>query len=124
MPLSAPAPRQLLHQRIVQCSGYRREDGLWDIEGRMVDTKTYPFPNEDRGGAIQAGEPLHDMWIRLTVDDQFQIHDVEARTDAFAVRSLSRHHRPLPATDRRAHRAGLVAQAQGTVQRRQAAAPI
>lgn len=81
MPLSAPAPRQLLHNRLVQCWGYRREDGLWDIEGRMVDTKTYPFPNEDRGGAIQAGEPLHDMWIRLTVDHQFRIHDVEARTD-------------------------------------------
>jgi len=82
MPLSTSVPRRLLHRRVVQCSGYHREDGLWDIEGRMVDTKTYPFPNEDRGGAIQAGEPLHDMWIRLTVDDQFQIHDVEARTDA------------------------------------------
>jgi Protein of unknown function (DUF2889) len=82
MPLSAPVPRQLLHRRVVQCWGYRREDGLWDIEGRMVDTKTYPFPNEDRGGAIQAGEPLHEMWVRLTVNDQFQIHEVEAHTDA------------------------------------------
>ncbi|MDG4596891.1 MAG: DUF2889 domain-containing protein [Candidatus Contendobacter sp.] len=82
MPLSAPAPRQLLHRRIVQCTGYRREDGLWDIEGQLVDTKAYSFPNEDRGGVIQAGEPLHEMWIRLTVDDQFQIRDVEAHTDA------------------------------------------
>ena len=82
MPLSTPVPRQLLHQRVVQCWGYRREDGLWDIEGQMVDAKTYPLPNEDRGGAIQAGEPLHDMRIRRTVDDQFFIHGVEARTDA------------------------------------------
>ncbi len=81
MPLSAPVPRQLLHRRVVQCWGYQREDGLWDIEGRMVDTKTYAFPNEDRGGAIEAGESLHDMWLRLTVDDQFRIHEVEARTD-------------------------------------------
>ncbi len=81
MPLSPPVPRRLLHRRIVQCWGYQREDGLWDIEGRMVDTKTYAFPNEDRGGAIEAGEPVHDMWLRLTVDDQFRIHDVEARTD-------------------------------------------
>ena len=81
MPLSAPVPRRLLHRRVVQCWGYQREDGLWDIEGRMVDTKTYAFPNEDRGGAIAAGEPLHDMWLRLTVDDQFRIRDVEARTD-------------------------------------------
>lgn len=82
MPLSAPVPRQLLHRRIVQCTGYRREDGLWDIEGQLVDTKAYSFPNEDRGGVIQAGEPLHEMWIRLTVDDQFQIREVEAHTDA------------------------------------------
>lgn len=81
MPLSAPAARQLLHKRVVQCWGYQREDGLWDIEGRMVDTKTYAFPNEDRGGQIQPGEPLHDMWIRLTVDPQFRIHDIEACTD-------------------------------------------
>lgn len=81
MPLSAPASRRLLHQRIVQCWGYRRDDDLWEIEGRMVDTKTYTFPNEDRGGAIQAGEPLHDMWIRLTIDKQFLIRAVEACTD-------------------------------------------
>lgn len=82
MPLSTSVSRRLLHRRDVQCWGYRREDGLWDIEGRMTDVKTYPFPNEDRGGAIQAGEPLHAMWIRLTVDDRFVIHDVEACADA------------------------------------------
>ena len=81
MPLTEPAPRRLLHQRNVQCWGYLRDDGLWDIEGQMVDTKTYAFPNEDRGGTLEAGEALHDMWIRLTVDQQFCIHDVEARID-------------------------------------------
>ncbi|MBK7541771.1 MAG: DUF2889 domain-containing protein [Candidatus Competibacteraceae bacterium] len=81
MPLSEPASRHLLHNRTVQCWGYRRADGLWDIEGRMVDTKTYAFPNEDRGGTLEPGDALHDMWIRLTVDSQFRIHDIEARTD-------------------------------------------
>ena len=81
MPLPAAAPRQLLHRRTVECLGYQREDGLWDIEGRLVDVKTYPFPNEDRGGAIEAGDPLHDMSIRLTVDDEFMIHEVAACTD-------------------------------------------
>jgi len=81
MPLPAAAPRQLLHRRTVECLGYQRDDGWWDIEGRLIDVKTYPFPNEDRGGAIEAGDPLHDMSIRLTVDDEFLIHDVQARTD-------------------------------------------
>ena len=81
MPLPAAAPRQLLHRRTVECLGYQREDGLWDIEGRLVDVKTYPFPNEDRGGAIEPGDPLHDLSIRLTVDDEFLIHDARACTD-------------------------------------------
>lgn len=82
MPLSSSTPRQLFHNRLVECWGYQREDGLWDIEGHMVDTKTYPFPNEDRGGTIQPGEPLHDMWVRLTVDEQLQVRDIEACIDS------------------------------------------
>lgn len=80
MPLSPPAPRQHLHTRTVTCQGYRREDGLWDIEGHITDVKTYPFDNEDRG-RIEPGDPVHDMWMRLTVDDSFTIHAVEAVTD-------------------------------------------
>lgn len=82
MSLSTSASRQLFHQRNIQCQGYQREDGLWEIEGRMTDVKTYGFPNEDRGGAIAAGEALHDMTIRLIIDSEFLIHHAEARTDS------------------------------------------
>ncbi|MGB1027360.1 MAG: DUF2889 domain-containing protein, partial [Rhodospirillaceae bacterium] len=81
MPLSAPAPREELHCRTVTCTGYARQDGLYDIEGHMTDIKTYPFPNKDRGGQIDPGDPLHEMWLRLTVDLDFKIHAVEACTD-------------------------------------------
>lgn len=81
MPLSPPAPRRHLHTRRIELAGYRREDGLWDIEGHLTDTKTYSFPNEDRG-QVTAGQPVHDMWLRLTIDDSYLIHDVEAVTDA------------------------------------------
>ncbi len=81
MPLSKPnIKRELIHQRHIECQGYRREDGLWDIEGHLVDTKTYSFPNHDRG-EIKSGEAIHEMWIRLTVDEDFVIRDVEAVTD-------------------------------------------
>ena len=80
MPLSASAPRKQLHTRRVECRGYLRDDGLWDIEGHMVDTKTYSFPNRHRG-EVAAGEPVHEMWLRLTVDDSMRIHEVEAATD-------------------------------------------
>jgi hypothetical protein len=86
MPLSPPAPREPLHVRQVECRGYRREDGLWDIEGHLVDTKTYAFNNRHRG-EIKPGVALHEMWIRLTLDDQMTVKHVEAVTDAgpFAV---------------------------------------
>ncbi len=47
----------------------------------MVDTKTYSFDNEDRG-TINSGEPIHDMWLRLTVDDGLTVQDAEAATNA------------------------------------------
>jgi hypothetical protein len=81
MPLSEPVGRKPMHTRTVQCRGYLRDDGLWDIEGHLVDTKPFDIPSEDRGGSIQAGEPLHEMWIRLTVDTDLVVHEAEARTD-------------------------------------------
>ena len=81
MPLSPPCEREHLHTREVICEGFRRADGFWDIEGHLVDTKTYGFPNEDRGGRIEAGEPLHEMSIRLTLDLDLQIHGIEAVSD-------------------------------------------
>ena len=81
MPLSTPSERKLTHTRVVTCRGFERPDNLWDIEGRIVDTKPYAFPNQDRGGEIKADEPLHDMSIRLTIDASLEIHDAEAVID-------------------------------------------
>lgn len=81
MPLSESVPRKLAHTRVVTCQGYQREDGLWDIEGRIVDTKPYRFQNRDRGGWIEADEALHDIWIRLTIDLDLEVIDVDANID-------------------------------------------
>ncbi len=80
MPLSPPTGRQHLHTRRVVCQGFFRDDGLWDIEGRITDEKTYDHANEWRG-ALRPGDFVHDMSIRLTVDHTFTIVDVEAVTD-------------------------------------------
>lgn len=80
MPLTPPVAREALHDRQIACRGYRRADGLWDIEAHLVDTKTYPFRNAHRG-TIAPGEPLHGMWLRLTVDDALVVRRAEAATD-------------------------------------------
>lgn len=86
MPLSAAVEREPIHTRSVTCRGYRRADGLWDIEGHLVDTKAYAFHSRARG-TLEPGEPVHNMWLRLTVDDDLVVRGAEAQTDAapFAV---------------------------------------
>jgi hypothetical protein len=80
MPLSEPAARELLHARDIEIRGYHREDGLYDIEAQLADAKSYGFSNQDRG-FIEAGEKLHHMWLRLTVDAEMHIVASEAATD-------------------------------------------
>jgi hypothetical protein len=81
MPLSPAAPRRHIHTRRIHCEGFLREDGLWDIEAHMTDVKTYAFTTSYRG-EIQAGEPIHDMRIRLTVDDSLTVKAIEVVTDS------------------------------------------
>ena len=81
MPLSAPAPRESLHTRQIDCRGYRREDGLWDIEAHLTDVKSYEIKSEWRG-KVAPGEPVHDMWVRLTLDDNLCIQTIETASDS------------------------------------------
>ena len=81
MPLSPPvADRDHVHTRKIELNGYSRADGLFDIEARLTDTKTYGFPTEDRTW-IDAGEPLHGMAMRMTIDETLMIVNFEAATD-------------------------------------------
>ncbi len=80
MPLSPPPERELLHSRDIVLRGYRRADGLYDIEAQLTDTKSYGMPNRDRG-YIEAGEPIHGMWLRLTVDENRRIVACEAASE-------------------------------------------
>jgi hypothetical protein len=79
---SAAAPRTHVHTRSVEYRGYRRDDGLWDIEAELTDTKTYTLHTRDHRGTLDPGEPLHGMAIRLTVDDNMKISDIAVRMDA------------------------------------------
>jgi len=80
MPLSLPVPRKRIHTRKIEIHGFEREDGLWEIEGHLTDRKSYAFPNQYRG-EIPAGEPIHDMSLRMTVDDNFVIQKIEVVSD-------------------------------------------
>ena len=81
MPLTRHAPRKLMHTRSIECKGYEREDGLWDIEAHLTDVKSYLHSRRHGGRPRQPGEPVHDMWLRVTIDLDMKIHEIEACTD-------------------------------------------
>ena len=94
--LSPPAPRQLLHERRVVTRGYRRDDGLWDIEGELLDEKTYTYADRDRGPLL-AGTPMHHMRARLTVDSDLVIRAAEGAMPAHPFSTCLRGTEPVRA---------------------------
>ncbi|PHS73454.1 MAG: hypothetical protein COB22_01830 [Cycloclasticus sp.] len=80
MPLPENQARKHLHTRQITCEGYQREDGLWEVDARLTDIKTYHVENAFRNG-IEPGDPIHDMKIRITVDEQLVVRDCIAVTD-------------------------------------------
>lgn len=82
MPLSAPScARKPIHNRSISVHSFERDDGLWDIEAVLIDTKAYDFPL--RGGEMHtAGTPVHHMHLRVTIDDSFTITAAEVAYDA------------------------------------------
>ncbi len=47
--LPEPAPRRHMHTRQIICEGFIRDDGLWDIEASIRDSKTYTHTEGHRG---------------------------------------------------------------------------
>lgn len=79
---SACVTRQELHLRRIEMRGFRRSDGLYEVEARMRDTKTQD-QNLARGArVVPAGEPIHDLGMRLVFDRDYTVRAVHAFTDA------------------------------------------
>ena len=72
--------RELRHTRKIRYEGYKRADGLWDIEGHLTDVKSHD--NAMKAGVRRAGQPIHEMWIRLTIDRHMTVLDAAASSDA------------------------------------------
>ena len=74
--------REELHFRRIDMRGYRRSDGLFEVEGRVTDRKPHDFTPFSGGHHVPAGEPVHDMGVRLVYDDRMTVHGVETFTNA------------------------------------------
>jgi Protein of unknown function (DUF2889) len=68
--------REKKHTRAITIHAFARADNLWDFEAELSDIKTR---DSHLGGAVRvAGDPVHRMMIRVTIDTRFNIVAVEA----------------------------------------------
>jgi len=79
MPLSPPVSRQLRHRRAIRAEAYERDDGLWDLEACLTDHK--PRDVTLAPGVRPKGLPIHELWLRITIDRKLTIVDAEASSE-------------------------------------------
>lgn len=78
MPLSQPPERRELHHRVIDMHTYVREDGLYDVEARLIDRKPFAYTRPSSEVPVAAGQPLHDLWIRVTLNGDYVVQRIEA----------------------------------------------
>lgn len=88
MPLTQAVTRRKIHHRQIDSQGFLREDGLWDIETRLIDTKEKKIVVIERG-EIEPGEAIHDISLRLTIDSELVIKNIEVSTDFAPMKACS-----------------------------------
>ena len=77
--LSPAVPREAVHKRQINCNGFVRADGLYDIEAELTDHKTYDFPSDFRG-TVTPDLAVHHMVLRITINGDRVIQHAEAIT--------------------------------------------
>jgi len=76
--MSADVEREEIHHRRIDLRFYSRSDGLYEVEGRLVDTKSHPFRRQLADEDMPTGVPLHDIVVRLVIDEAMLVHDARA----------------------------------------------
>ncbi len=79
MPLeNADKSRRLMHRRSIECDGFLRDDGLWEVEAWLRDTKPFSQSASRFRDELAPGDPVHDIGLRLAIDDTMTIREAEA----------------------------------------------
>ena len=68
--------RRPVHTRTIRAEVFARDDGLWDVEAELVDTKARDF--QLATGVRAAGEPIHHMRLKITIDTSLQVVEADA----------------------------------------------
>lgn len=77
--MPAENDRELMHTRQIVCRAFRLKDGLLEIEATLADEKTQEVAFRSRP-PVRTGEFMHRMSLTLTIDTDYLIQDVKAKT--------------------------------------------
>jgi hypothetical protein len=77
LPQAAPQ-RQLKHRRQIDVQIYSRGDGHWEVDATLIDLKSRDTVLA--GQVRPAGTPIHDMLLRLVVDEQLNVLEAGSST--------------------------------------------
>ncbi len=77
---TAASDRQPKHRRNIDVQIFARGNGLWEVDAHITDVRS----RETRmaTGMLPAGKPIHDMLLRLVVDERFNVLEAGAETSA------------------------------------------
>jgi hypothetical protein len=78
IPMTDNVQREEIHHRQVDIRFFRRSDGLFEVEGRLLDRKAHTFRRLLHEHDTPAGTPLHDILVRLIIDESLLVHDASA----------------------------------------------
>ena len=74
----AAASRQLKHRRQIDVQVYARGNGLWEVDALLIDTKTRVAQMAE--GPRPPGTPIHEMLLRLVVNEKLDILEAGSET--------------------------------------------
>lgn len=75
---TAASDRQLKHRRRIDVQVYARGNGLWEVDAHITDVRARPTPLVT--GLLPAGQPIHEMLLRLVVNERFDVVEAGAQT--------------------------------------------
>ena len=79
-------PREELHLRQILFRGWRRADGLFEIEANLTDRKPHDFRPPSDVHVVAAGDAIHDLGLTLVIGADMVVREVRTSFDAYPYR--------------------------------------
>ena len=79
--------REEIHHRRIDMRGFRRSDGLFEVQAHLTDRKTHDFVKPADGRTVPARAAVHDMSVALVFDKDMIVREVQTSMDAFPYRT-------------------------------------